>query len=56
MTDFNFKIPEDIHTLFKLISIKKKKDMRIILTKLIINYVKKNRKILKSSYNINLMN
>lgn len=47
MSNFNFIIPEETHTLFKMISIKKKEDMREILVELITNYVRKNKKFLK---------
>lgn len=47
MTNFNFEIPNDTHTIFKIISIKKKQDMQDILNELIKNYVNKNKKSLR---------
>lgn len=46
MTHFKFEIPDELHTLFKMISIKKKIDMKDILLELIKDYVTKNKKSL----------
>ena len=40
MGNFNFEIPEELHKSFKIISIKKGKDMRDILIDLLKEYIK----------------
>lgn len=42
MGNFNFEIPNDLHKEFKLMSIKKDKDMKDILVELIKKYVDEN--------------
>ena len=41
MGNFNFEIPDEIHKEFKIISIRKDKDMKDILNELITKYIKK---------------
>ena len=52
MGNFNFFIPNELHKKFKLYSIAKEKDMRVILTEFIDKLVKdysleKNKKIMR---------